>query len=221
MSGHVRIERHVAADDPGQPPLVRNGPSIHPHAHIARSSFGGWTAVGARSSVVETEMGDYSYVVDDAEIIYTTIGKFCSIAAKTRINPGNHPTWRASQHHWLYRAAAYELGQDETEFFGWRRAHAVGIGHDVWIGHGAVILAGAKIGNGAVVGAGAVVSKEVPPYQIVGGVPAKPLRARFEPMVVERLEALAWWDWSHDRLAKALPDFRLLTIEAFLEKYAG
>ncbi|WP_084507282.1 LbetaH domain-containing protein [Geminicoccus roseus] len=221
MSTLVTIDRHPAADDPGQPPLSADGPSIHPHANIARSSFGAWTAVGARSSVVESVLGDYSYVVNDAEIIYSTIGKFCSIAAKTRINPGNHPTWRASQHHWLYRAASYGLGQDEAEFFGWRRAHAVEIGHDVWIGHGAVILAGAKIGNGAVIGAGAVVSKRVEPYQIVGGVPARPLRARFEPGIAERLEALAWWDWPHGRLAEAIGDFRSLTVEAFLEKHGG
>ena len=221
MSPLVTVERQEPADDPGQPPLCADGPSIHPHARIAHSSFGAWTAVGARSSVIESSMGDYSYVVNDAEIIYTTVGKFCSIAAKTRINPGNHPTWRASQHHWLYRAASYSLGEDEAEFFGWRRAHAVAIGHDVWIGHGAVILAGAKIGNGAVVGAGAVVSKEVAPYQIVGGVPAHNLRARFEPGVVERLEALAWWDWTHERLREALSAFRGLTIEAFLEKFGG
>ncbi|WP_191059076.1 DapH/DapD/GlmU-related protein [Geminicoccus harenae] len=213
------VERHPAENDPGQPPLSPDGPSLHPHAEVLRSGFGGWTAVGARSSVVETQMGEYSYVVNDAQIIYATIGKFCSIAAHTRINPGNHPTWRASQHHWLYRAAGYRLGEDEAEFFSWRRAHAVSIGHDVWIGHGAVILAGTRIGNGAVIGAGAVVSKAVAPYQIVGGVPARPLRPRFEPAIVEQLEALAWWDWPHDRLARAIDDFRHLPIEAFLEKY--
>lgn len=221
MTGHVSIDRHRSEDDPGQPPLSAEGPSIHPHANIAQARFGAWTAVGARSSVIETTMGDYSYVVNDAEIIYTEIGKFCSIAAKTRINPGNHPTWRASQHHWLYRAASYGLGEDETEFFGWRRAHGVTIGHDVWVGHGAVILAGVRVGDGAVVGAGAVVSKEVAPYQIVGGVPAKPLRNRFEPAIVERLEVLRWWDWPRERLAEALTDFRSLSIEAFLEKHEG
>ncbi len=93
-------------------------------------------------------MGDYSYVVNDAQITYTTIGKFCSIAAMTRINPGNHPMQRASQAHFTYRSSAYfsDTG-DETEFFEWRRGHRVHIGHDVWIGHGAIVLPGRSVGT--------------------------------------------------------------------------
>ena len=88
-------------------------------------------------------MDDYSYVVNDAQITYTTIGKFCSIAAMTRINPGNHPMQRASQAHFTYRASAYFPGEsDDAEFFAWRREHHVHIGHDVWIGHGAIVLPG-------------------------------------------------------------------------------
>ena len=88
-------------------------------------------------------MDDYSYVVNDSQITYTTIGKFCSIAAMTRINPGNHPMHRATQAHFTYRASAYFDGEsDDSEFFAWRRAHHVHIGHDVWIGHGADRAAG-------------------------------------------------------------------------------
>jgi hypothetical protein len=84
-------------------------------------------------------MGDYSYVVNDAQITYTTIGKFCSIAAMTRINPGNHPMHRATQAHFTYRANAYFPDEgDEAGFFEWRKSHRVHIGHDVWIGHGAM-----------------------------------------------------------------------------------
>jgi phosphonate metabolism protein (transferase hexapeptide repeat family) len=165
----VRIGRHPPRGEPSQPPLSADGPSIHPSAEIRDSRFGPWTAVGARTSVAESEFGAYSYVVEDADIVHATIGRFCSIAAKTRINPGNHPTWRASQHHFLYRAANYGLGRDEAGFFQWRRDHAVRIGHDVWIGHGAVVLPGREVGTGAVVGAGAVVTKDVPPYAIVAG----------------------------------------------------
>ena len=101
-------------------------------------------------------MDDYSYVVNDAQITYTTIGKFCSIAAMTRINPGNHPMHRATQAHFTYRASAYfPEERDEAEFFEWRRGHRVHIGHDVWIGHGAIVLPGRGIGTGAVVAAGA------------------------------------------------------------------
>ncbi len=165
-------------------------------------------------------MDDYSYVVNDAQITYTTIGKFCSIAAMTRINPGNHPMQRASQAHFTYRASAYFPGEsDEAEFFEWRRGHRVHIGHDVWIGHGAIVLPGRSVGTGAVVAAGAIVTKDVPAYTIVAGNPARAIRRRFPETVTNRLAALAWWDWDHEALRSALPDFRKLAVEDFLAKY--
>ncbi|MBN8944183.1 MAG: chloramphenicol acetyltransferase [Rhizobiales bacterium] len=195
-------------------------PSIHPDAIIRNSRFGAYTEVGARTVISETVMGDYSYIVQDGQIDMSEIGKFCSIASHVRINPGNHPTERASQSHFLYRASRYFDGEpDEAGFFDWRRAHAVTIGHDVWIGHGGVVLAGRTVGTGAVVAAGAIVTKDVAPYTIVGGNPARVIRRRFDEAVAERLQALAWWDWSHARLRLALPDFRALAIEAFLDKY--
>lgn len=197
-------------------------PTIHPTASVLRSTLGRYTEVGARTSLVETTLGDYSYIVNDGDVIYTTIGKFCSIAAQVRLNPGNHPMWRASQSHFTYRASAYFEGEkDESGFFDWRRAQPVTLGHDVWIGHGVTVMPGVTIGTGAVVGSGAVVTKDVAPYAIVAGVPARPIRPRFPAAVAERLMALAWWDWSHERLHAALPNFRALPVEAFLEKYGG
>ncbi|MEM8949549.1 MAG: DapH/DapD/GlmU-related protein [Pseudomonadota bacterium] len=212
------IEHHQPEGVPAQP-LLGEQPSIHPWADVRRSRLGPWSMVGPRTSVAETTMGAYSYVVNDSDIIYSDIGKFCSIAAHVRINPGNHPTWRASQHHFQYRAASYDLGEDETEFFDWRRGHKVTIGHDVWIGHGAVLLAGVTVGNGSVIGAGAVVSKNVEPYTIAAGVPAKPIRQRFDHDIAEALETLSWWHWPRDKVKAALDDFRHLGVEAFIEKY--
>jgi len=195
-------------------------PVIDPTAQVRQAVLGRYTEIGARTVFVESTMGDYSYVVNDANVIYTTIGKFCSIAAMTRINPGNHPMHRASQSHFTYRSAAYfEDAQDDEAFFDWRRSHAVTIGHDVWIGHGAIVLAGRNIGTGAVIAGGAVVTKDVAPYTIVAGNPARPVRPRFPEPIAERLQNLAWWEWEHGRLRGALDDFRHFPVEEFLAKY--
>jgi phosphonate metabolism protein (transferase hexapeptide repeat family) len=185
-------------------------PSIDSTARLHDATLGAYCEVGARTILQEVTMGDYSYVVNDAQITYTTIGKFVSIAAMTRINPSNHPMHRATQAHFTYRASSYFPGEaDDVEFFDWRRAHHVTIGHDVWIGHGAIVLPGRNIGTGAVIAAGA----------IVAGNPARIIRRRFPEDVAAQLTELAWWDWDHDTLRLALPDFRRLAVEDFLSKY--
>jgi phosphonate metabolism protein (transferase hexapeptide repeat family) len=195
-------------------------PTVDPTASVRDSKLGAYTEVGARTVLLEVAMDDYSYVVNDAQITYTTIGKFCSIAAMTRVNPGNHPMHRASQAHFTYRASAYFPGEsDDAEFFAWRRSHHVHIGHDVWIGHGAVVLPGRSISTGAVVAAGAIVTKDVPAYTVVAGNPARPVKRRFAEEIAGRLAELAWWDWDHETLQRALPDFRKLAVEDFLDKY--
>ena len=195
-------------------------PLVDPTASLTAATLGAYTEVGARSKLLEVTLGAYSYVVNDSDIAYAIIGKFTSIAAMTRINPGNHPMDRASQSHFSYRASAYFGGErDEDEFFAWRRAHRVIIGHDVWIGHGAIVLPGRQIGTGAVIGAGAVVTKDIPAYAVAVGNPARVLRQRFADDTASRLQVLAWWNWPHAQLQSALPDFRALTAEQFLDKY--
>lgn len=194
-------------------------PTIHETAVVVDTKLGRWTEVGERTKVIETHMGDYSYVVNDSDIIYADIGKFVNIAAQTRINPGQHPMDRPSMHHFQYRSEVYDLGEDDAAFFDWRRASKVIIDHDVWIGHGAIIQGGVTIGTGAVVGSGAVVTKDVAPYHIVTGIPASPLRSRFEPALKAALLRICWWDWSHDMLADRMADFRKLDAHEFCLKY--
>jgi len=198
---------------------MTGAPLIDPTAMISDTTFGAWTTVGARTSIAESSLGDYSYVVSDCSVIYAQIGKFCSIAAHCRLNPGNHPLERVALHHFTYRSAQYEMGTDDPAFFAWRRAHRVVLEHDVWIGHGATVLPGVTIGTGAVVGAGAVATHDVPPFAIAAGVPVRVLRYRFDAATIERLMRLAWWDWPHARLAGALADFRVLTVREFLARY--
>ena len=195
-------------------------PLIHETAQVSRSSIGKYTEISERCKLLETTVGDYSYMMRDCDIWATTIGKFVNIASCVRINATNHPTWRATQHHFTYRANDYFEGEAmEEDFFDWRREHHCTIGHDVWIGHGATILPGVTVGNGAVIGSGAVVTRDVAPYSIVGGVPARPIRERFPKELAARMESLAWWDWDHASLRAALPDFRTLDAEGFATLY--
>lgn len=195
-------------------------PLIHATASVTQTEVGRYTEIAERCTVSESFVGDYSYMMRECEVWAARIGKFVNIASHVRLNATNHPVWRATLHHFTYRAQDYWPDADREEsFFDWRRQNAVTIGHDVWIGHGATVLPGVSVGNGAVIGAGAVVSKDVPAWTIVGGVPAHDIRRRFPAEIGQRLDRLAWWDWSHDRLRGALDDFRSLDIVAFLNKH--
>ena len=195
-------------------------PRIHPTAELKACKLGRYASIGERVVLREVNVGDFSYFERHAEAIYTTIGKFCSIAANSRINALEHPIERVTQHKLSYRPNEYFrwLGVDAA-FRERRQAKAVSIGNDVWIGHGAVIMPGISIGNGAIVGANAVVTRDVPAYAIVAGVPAKPLRRRFPPEIAARIETLAWWHWPPEKLAKAVPDMQALPIEDFLDRW--
>ena len=114
-------------------------------------------------------------------------------------------------------APFYLLG--DRDFFADRRGDRVIVGNDVWIGHVAILLPGVTVGDGAVIGAGAVVSRDVAPYTIVGGVPARPIRKRFDDAVAESLRRIAWWDWPDALIFERLADFRSEAIEAFCWRY--
>lgn len=202
------------------PKLSPTEPLIHPDCEIVRSTFGAYTEVGRGARVLNSHFGDYAYCDRLADIANTTVGKFANIAAMTRIGPTDHPWRNAAQHHFLYRSDYYfDDAEDWGEFFAHRASRRTTLGADCWIGHGAIIKPEVTIGIGAVVASGAVVTGDVPDFMMVAGVPARPLRMRFEAGVAARLLALAWWDWEHARLRAALWDFRTLSAEAFLERY--
>lgn len=204
------------------PQLSADTAFLHEGADVVNSTFGRYCEVGAGARVINSTFEDYAYCDRMSDIANSTVGRFSNIAAMTRIGPTDHPYTHAAQHHFLYRSSYYwEDAQDDPAFFAARAARRTVLGADCWIGHGAIIKPDVSVGIGAVVASGAVVTKDIGPFMMVAGCPAKPLRARFSPGIIDRLLALAWWDWDHLRLRAALEDFRALKAEAFLEKYNG
>ena len=200
--------------------LTKEAPFIHDGCSITESTFGAYTEVGAGSRIAYSTFEDYAYCDRYADIANATIGKFANIAAFTRIGATDHPLHTAACHHFLYRSADYwDDAENDAAFFAHRRSRRAVIGADTWIGAGAMIKPEVTLGHGAVVAAGAVVTKDVAPYTIVAGTPAKVLRLRQPEDIAQRLIALAWWDWPHAVLRERLEDFRKMTAEAFLDKY--
>ena len=136
----------------------------------------------------------YQYPINQDKLI---IGKFCSIAcgAKFLFNSANHSLSSLSTYPFPIFFEEWDLDIKDIKK-AWDNKGDIVIGNDVWIGYEAVILAGVTIGDGAVIGTRAVVTKDVPPYTIVGGVPAKPIRKRFSQETIDSLLKMKWWNWS-------------------------
>ncbi len=145
----------------------------------------------------------YHYPVNHERL---RIGKFCSIAcgAKFLFNCANHSLRSLSTYTFPLFYDEWELDKADVAS-AWDNKGDIVIGNDVWIGFEAVIMAGVHIGNGAIIGARAVVTKDVAPYTIVGGVPARTIRKRFDDATISRLESMRWWDWPKERIRRELP----------------
>ena len=145
----------------------------------------------------------YHYPVNGDRLI---IGKFCSIAcgAKFLFTSGNHSMKSLATYPFPIFFDEWDLDAKNI-CDAWDNKGDTVIGNDVWIGYEAVILSGVTIGDGAIIGTRAVVAKDVPPYTIVGGIPAKPIRKRFDETTIKRLEALRWWDWDYEKIKRNIP----------------
>ena len=154
----------------------------------------------------------YHYPINRERLV---IGKFCSIAcgAKFLFNSANHTLRSLSTY--IFPVLFEEWGLDVERIpEAWDNRGDIVIGNDVWIGYEAVVLAGVTIGDGAVIGTRAVVTRDVPPYTIVGGVPAKPIRTRFPEKTIQQLLELRWWDWPPERVASDIDAIQSGDLEA-------
>jgi len=153
----------------------------------------------------------YHYPVNKERLV---IGRFCSIACCARFifTSANHTMQSLSTYPFPIFFDEWGLNQKDIAN-AWDNKGDINIGNDVWIGYEAVILSGVNIGDGAIIGARAVVTKDVPPYTIVGGVPAKEIRKRFDSKTIEKLQRLKWWDWPLDKIKENLPDIMNGKIE--------
>lgn len=156
----------------------------------------------------------YHYPVNDDKL---KIGKFCSIAcgAKFLFTSANHSLNSLSNY--TFPIFFEEWGLDPKNIRdAWDNKGDITIGNDVWIGYEAVILSGVTIGDGAIIGARALVTKDIPPYTIVGGVPARPIRKRFPDETIEKLLSLRWWEWSEEKIKRNIPAIQSGNIDLLL-----
>ena len=174
--------------------------------------------VYSSSKIYRSKIQDYTYVGNKTAIVCATIGKFCSIANECHIGMGTHTLRKLSTSPIFtekYNGTGYTWTNKSTE----NPYKPIEIGNDVWIGFRVVILGGVKIGDGAVIGAGAVVTKDVPPYAVVGGVPAKIIKYRFSDSDITKLLEISWWNLSDNNLKHNLSifqnDFSIDNIQKF------
>jgi virginiamycin A acetyltransferase len=176
--------------------LTRNV-KFEDHVTIEKGCYIGADLIGRYSFV-----GIHSYV--DKSV--SSIGRFCSIAMGAKIGLNNHPMEWVSTHPFLY-SKKYEFVNENISLPGVNDQRTI-IGNDVWIGANVTILAGVSIGDGAVIGANALVTKDVEPYSVVNGIPAKHVKFRFEENVVKKLMEMKWWNWNDEKIKAKIASFR-------------
>jgi acetyltransferase-like isoleucine patch superfamily enzyme len=180
--------------------------------------YGSHVVLCHHAAVHGVTIGAHAYVGTHAHVQYATIGSFVSIGPEVRIGLGSHPVHMVSTYPSFYASNASTVVPLNNSVRV-QEYTPVTIGNDVWIGARAMVMDGVEIGHGAVVAAGAVVTKSVPPYAIVGGVPARVIRYRFAPEVISALLEIAWWNWPYALIRERAGDFADVT--QFVEKYRG
>ena len=185
--------------------------SISSNVKIYKSFLDGYNFIDSNSSIINSKIGIGTYVSSGSKIVFTRIGNFCSIGRNLSIIVGRHPfqpnvsTSPVFYGNQLKRVGLVvkkqiKLQTEEYIYVDQNKNYMVSIGSDVWIGDNVSILGGVKVGHGAVLGAGSMITKDVKPYSIVAGNPAKFIKARFSNEKIEKLLNTEWWNWDLDRI---------------------
>ncbi len=208
--------------------IIAPSVQLYKDVKIVKSQIGEHCTIGDNSNILESildeyvsinrncvldnaEMGIGSYINQNTVLKHAVIGKFCCISWNVTLYGGSSHNYNSpsmyTSYHWKHIFGSSIQSSIEKE--------KTRIGNDVWIGNGAIVINGVTVGDGAIIGAGAVITKDVPPYSVVGGVPAKVLRMRFDANEIERLLKISWWKWPMD-IIKA--NESLLRITALSEE---
>jgi len=165
-------------------------------AHLTNCRFSNYNSIQPGAVLCNVTLGDFSYVAQNSRLANVVVGKFSSIGPDVLMGLGVHPSDVFVSTHPVFFSPNNHSGLSFTKTALLEEYKTINVGNDVWIGARAIVLDGVSVGDGAIVGAGAVVTKDVPPYAVVGGVPARILKYRFEPAEIEYLLQSQWWN--HD-----------------------